>query len=334
MKKILRIVSMTVLLLFCFSMTAFADPPPWAGGNSKNKEVKEHFKLLRKQFKGTVRLNGKQIKFDVAPYELGGRVMIPLRAMAATLKAEVTYKTDGTKQVITVEKNNKLVVMTMDSNKGTFSITVNGKKVEADSYPELRGGRTFVPLRLLAVLLGLKVDYNGDIDLRDDKDKEADLLDKQKKAKGIAYGWYDFSKKSFETDARAVKGKLNKEKTFKSLDFAVVNTEDDLDNMPDYDRKIPRVDYNFDRYLYIWGLGKANTGGYNLFIDEISQLEKVVWVKVHLVSPAKGAGVTQAITYPYDLIRIRRSDFLEDGRLTFIFLDQNNNELAKIKKTI
>jgi hypothetical protein len=55
---------------------------------------------------------------------------------------------------------------------------------------------------------------------------------------------------------------------------------------------------------------------------------------VHLVTPSKNDIVTQAITYPSDLIRIRKDDFVKDGKLTFIFLDQNNKELAKVTKTI
>lgn len=329
MKKILRVISITVLLLFSFNMAAFAAPPPWAGGHHKNKEIKQLLKQYRKEFKGKVKLNGKPIKFDVSPYELGGRILIPLRAVAATLKAEVTYKTDGTKQVITVEKNDDLVKIVMGSSNKDFSITLNGKEVGTDIWPELRNGRTFVPLRLLATLLGLKVNYNGDVEL-----DEEELEDQLKEAESLPFRWYDFTEKNFEADVRVIEGKLNKDNPFRSLNFVVLNDEEDKEELDGYSRRIPKLDYRFDRYLYIWGLSKANTGGYNLYLSDVSQLGKVVWVKVHLVTPSKNDIVTQAITYPSDLIRIRKDDFVNDGKLTFIFLDQNNKELAKVTKTI
>lgn len=329
MKKVLRIISITVLLLLSFNMVAFAAPPLWAGGHYKNKEIKQIWKQYRKEFKGIIKLNGKPIKFDVKPYELNGRILIPLRAIAATLKAEVTYKTDGTKQEIIVEKNDDLVKIVMGRSSKDFSITINGKEVGTDIWPELRNGRTFVPLRLLATLLGLKVNYNGDVEL-DEEDPE----DQLEEAESLPFRWYDFTEKNFEADVRVIEGKLNKENRLSSLKFAVLNNEEDKEGLDGYSRRIPKLDYQFDRYLYIWGLGKANTGGYNLYISEVSQLGKVVWVKVHLVTPGKDDIVTQAITYSFDLIRIRKDDFINDGKLTFIFLDQNNKELGKVTKAV
>jgi hypothetical protein len=328
MKKFIRTIAMTLLLCFSFSVIAFAAPPPWAGQGSLDKEQKNIMKQLRKEYKGQIKLNGKPIEFDVNPYEKGGRILIPLRAVAATLKAEVTYKTDGTRQIITVEKNKDVVKIILDSDaKGnTFSITLNGKEVKSDAYPELRNGRTFVPLRLLAVLLGLKVNYNGDVELEDDKEEDPE------KAEGLAYGWYDFEEEQYESYARKIKGKLNKENKFTSIKFAVLN--DEGDKLPAYEGNIPTIDYEFDKYMYIWGLGEARTGGYALYIDEISQLERVVWVKVHLTTPAADDYVTPAINYPYDLVRVRKADLLKEGKLTLIFLDQNNKELGKLTKTI
>lgn|GEM_PF-3487367 len=336
MKKILRVISTTVLLLFSINTAALAAPPPWSGGYQKNKEVKQLWKQERKAFKGKIKLNGKVLKFDVSPYEFGGRILIPLRAVAATLKAEVTYKTDGSKQVITIEKNDNVIKLVMDSSNKKFTITLNGKKVDADSYPEIRNGRTFVPLRLLATLLGLKVNYNGDIELVEEcEDDDKDELEEQlKKAEKISFRWYDFDEEGFESQVRVIEGKLNKQNSFSSLKFAVLGDDDDEDDLENFERTVPKVRYDFDDYLYLWGFGKAKTGGYNLYINEVRQLGKTVWVKVYLVTPAKDDIVTQAISYPYDLVRIKKADLVKDGKLNFIFLDQNNKQLAKIVKTI
>lgn len=78
---------------------------------------------------------------------------MPLRGVFESLGAEVSWNGE-TRSVIAV-KNNTVVELQI----GNPTATVNGDPVTIDVPPELREGRTFVPLRFISESLGAVVDW-------------------------------------------------------------------------------------------------------------------------------------------------------------------------------
>ena len=102
-------------------------------------------------------INGTLFKLDAAPYidARCNRVMVPLRIISEALDAEVNWQ-PATKQVIIQSKENKKVILSMDSQ----NIFVNGAKIKAECAPEMvDNDKVFVPLRVISETLGASVDY-------------------------------------------------------------------------------------------------------------------------------------------------------------------------------
>ena len=75
--------------------------------------------------------------------------------------------------------------------------------------------------------------------------------------------------------------------------------------------------YNKDKmdYLYIVvGYGMQPTGGYSITIDDLYLTNNAIYIDTSLIGPSKDDVVTQAITYPYIVVKI---EFI-DKPVTFI----------------
>lgn len=101
----------------------------------------------------------KEVKFDTPPVIKHERVLIPLRAVAEGMGADVQYD-DYVVTIIKDSNTEKEIKIVMDLENNT--ITVNGEKIETDVPAEIMNNRTMVPLRFIAEQLGLKVQWNGE----------------------------------------------------------------------------------------------------------------------------------------------------------------------------
>ena len=90
---------------------------------------------------------------DTKPYLEQGTTMTPIRFVSEQLGASVTWKDPQ----ITINRNGNQVTLTL--NKKTAQ--VNGKEVNLNMAPQLKSGRTFVPLRFVSEALESKVDYKN-----------------------------------------------------------------------------------------------------------------------------------------------------------------------------
>ncbi|WP_227761825.1 stalk domain-containing protein [Zhaonella formicivorans] len=327
MKKGLFVAALVVFFTFSSTLLAFASQPfltktDTGKGKLKlpftQKTTMQQFKAKKeKAFKGNIKVNGNVIKFDVSPLNKGGRILIPLRAVSASLGAQVGY--DAKTSTVTVSRDGKKVEIILVKQ---VIIKVDGKVYEdLDIPPEVLGNRTFVPLRFLAEVLGLKVDYrDGDV-----------IIDEE--AKPVDFSWYDFEREEFSSREREVEGDWHRDKYFSDMDFAVIINKDKAEAIDRKPLPIPGFDYDDDLLLWAY-LGEAPTGGYDIKITGIYQLKDKVWARVQTISPEKGQIVTQAITHPTDTVKIEKDDFHSTGRLTFIFVDQNDQVLKEVKATV
>jgi tetratricopeptide (TPR) repeat protein len=110
-------------------------------------------------------INGKEVVMDTAPFLEKGRALVPVRAISASLKAEVNWSPE-TRTVEVVRGENK-IVLHLDSGEAV----VNGEKIKLDTKPIVKNGRVFLPLRFIGEKLNAKVDYQetGDIIIIEDQ---------------------------------------------------------------------------------------------------------------------------------------------------------------------
>ena len=107
-----------------------------------------------------MRVDGEDVSIaDGVPVLNGGRVYVPLRAVAETFGAEVNY--DGVTGDVTITTAENEVIM----NTLASVYTVNGTLKWMDMAPYINSAsRTMVPVRFIADALGfgVAVDYNAD----------------------------------------------------------------------------------------------------------------------------------------------------------------------------
>lgn len=104
----------------------------------------------------TVWLDGQEIEMDVPPEVKNERTMVPIRAVAEALGADVGW--DQATQKITLTRAGVNVEMTLNST----AATVGGEAVEMDVAPYASNERTLIPARYVAEFFGQKVDWDGE----------------------------------------------------------------------------------------------------------------------------------------------------------------------------
>jgi len=81
--------------------------------------------------------------------------MVPLRFIAEAFGATVNY--DATTKGITITLGDMNITMQI----GNTTVMVNGKSYTIDAPPVIVKGRTFVPVRFVAEILGATVEYDA-----------------------------------------------------------------------------------------------------------------------------------------------------------------------------
>ncbi|HYF91799.1 MAG TPA: stalk domain-containing protein [Symbiobacteriaceae bacterium] len=100
-------------------------------------------------------LDGRQLQFDVPARLIGGRTMVPLRAIFEALGARVEW--DAATSTVTARKGDRVVVAAVGKNEAT----VDGTVLLLDQPPQVVEGRTLVPARFVAEALGARVTWDG-----------------------------------------------------------------------------------------------------------------------------------------------------------------------------
>lgn len=96
---------------------------------------------------------GEQVYFDVQPVIESDRTLVPIRAIAESLKSDVQW--DEATQTITITKDGNVVKLVL----GSDTAYVNGKEVKLDVPAKTLNNRTLVPVRFVSEALNKTVDW-------------------------------------------------------------------------------------------------------------------------------------------------------------------------------
>lgn len=95
------------------------------------------------------------IKLDVDAYSVGGRTMVPLRAIFEKLQADVKW--DGETRTITATKGSTTIKLVIND----VNAQVDTKPVTLDVPPMLIDEATYVPIRFVSESLGAQVSFDS-----------------------------------------------------------------------------------------------------------------------------------------------------------------------------
>jgi len=103
----------------------------------------------------TVLLDGKGIVFDVLPVKDNDRVIVPIRAIAEALGAQVKWnKETSTAEIV---KEGKKITLKIGNN----IMQVDDREVVLDVAAQIIDGRTMVPVRAVSEAFEAQVDWNN-----------------------------------------------------------------------------------------------------------------------------------------------------------------------------
>lgn len=106
-------------------------------------------------------VNGKEVKSDVDCYIKNDRTMVPVRFIAEELGAKVYYGRDEEHNFsyASVQAPDDQLALSMTI--GYPIATISEGTYRSDVAPEIKDGRTMVPLRFIADYLNLDVKWDG-----------------------------------------------------------------------------------------------------------------------------------------------------------------------------
>lgn len=100
-----------------------------------------------------VTLNGRYLAFEQPPVNIGGRVLVPMRAIFEAMGAEVTW--DGDARKVTGVRGERMVELAI----GNKTAHINGEAVEMDVPAQIINNKTMLPVRFVSESLDAQVDW-------------------------------------------------------------------------------------------------------------------------------------------------------------------------------
>jgi hypothetical protein len=100
-------------------------------------------------------VSGKKITVDPPPYIKGGVTLVPLRFISEAFGAEVQWEPNIGKGTVIIKFESKVIQIEI----GNINALVNGTTHKLLVPPEIKNGRTFVPLRFISEAFGAEVNW-------------------------------------------------------------------------------------------------------------------------------------------------------------------------------
>ena len=135
-------------------------------GNTTKQNIEIHigYIIVLKVGETKATVNGTETVLDIPPYIKNGRTLVPFRFIGEALKAQISYASDplsGKVLNVAYYLKNELGIVYIKLVLGSNIAIVNNKKVVLDVPPEIKNGRTFVPIRFVSENLGAQVEWEA-----------------------------------------------------------------------------------------------------------------------------------------------------------------------------
>lgn len=104
-----------------------------------------------------------------------------------------------------------------------------------------------------------------------------------------------------------------KEEKLKDLEFTVVEEVDQPEQLKTMieEKKVQpmKLSYSDGEFVYIVaGYGEQNSGGFSIQVNELYETENAIYFDTTLLGPNEGDTVSQALTYPYVVVKTEYID--------------------------
>ena len=125
--------------------------------NGNEVHSKNYKLIVNKPQQGiSVKVNGETVNFEQPPVIIGGRTLVPLRAIFVALGAEVDW--EQTTKTAIATKGSEVIRISIGSNE----LNKSGNIKELDVPAKLINEKTMVPARAVSEAFGAKVDWDND----------------------------------------------------------------------------------------------------------------------------------------------------------------------------
>lgn len=109
------------------------------------------------------------------------------------------------------------------------------------------------------------------------------------------------------------KTKATNEKKVRDLEFTVVEKVDQPEQLAKMieEKKIQhmKLSYSDGEFLYIVvGYGEQKTGGFSIQVNDFYETKNAIYINTTLLGPNESDTVTQALSYPYVVIKTENVD--------------------------
>jgi hypothetical protein len=153
-KKLLLVLTIVAVVVLLQSAPVFASSE---SSSTAGSVVHSYFKSIELVVgEKQAEVNYKPVVMEQAAYVKQGRTLVPLRFIGESLGAQVAWN-DTAKQAVI-----KLGESTMTVTVGSKVAYVDGEMTTLEVPAEIKGGRTFVPLRFVSESFGAFVDYDSE----------------------------------------------------------------------------------------------------------------------------------------------------------------------------
>lgn len=132
-------------------------------------EVSDDLREEKEAAQIRVRIEDKDL--NASPIVRNGRTMLPFRSVFENLGGKVSF--DKRSNKITADVAGKTIVMKVGTTEATLTENGNTRSVTLAAAPFVSKGQTYIPVRDVAVMTGLQVEYSK-------WDSRVDIYDKEK----------------------------------------------------------------------------------------------------------------------------------------------------------
>lgn len=146
-----------IILFISLNISLLSGTSEFCNYDSQTNKVFQNNKVEAAYNGYTLKVNGRELSLDVPPFNINGRLLVPLRAIFEALGGRIDSWDPVTRTAVGSKGNNKIEIQIDNPN-----AKVNGKNVKLDVPALIIDNRTLVPMRFISENLGSKVSWDPD----------------------------------------------------------------------------------------------------------------------------------------------------------------------------